>query len=520
MSEASLCVTRRGFVAGVASAAAVGTLGVRSIASAEAPDQWDETYDVVVVGAGAAGYMAAYAAFKAGSSVVLIEKTGATGGDTILSEQRLTVVLPDEFLDQIGQQDSPELYVEEVRKTFPYSAMGMAGLEQPADNPFLLRQAELGPQWAEFGMNEVGLQMSPQAGVIGSTTGPIPPAETVTRYIIPATDDPTAPASGNFIMMLRELSEADGLPVITDMQATKVYRDDSGRAVGIAAYDYKTDSVRYFGASKAVVLTTGSICGNSGMLESYLGIGQAQHGGSAGNTGDGIAMALDAGVALRSMDLGSHWLSFSRPADTKTLTYLEFYSRDEDGNATAIPGIVVNYDAQRFVAESLGYSRVSEAMYDQPYHEGFLVCESSALDVLGAQTGMPFVADSIDELAAAMQVDSEALSATVERFNGFVEAGVDDDFDAYMFGATQILNPPFAAVRLCPRVYYTYGGIAVDVDGHALDEDGQIIPGLYAAGSVCGSFAEQEGVFYQGGLGQAFCFGMQAGRNAAAEEAL
>ena len=66
--------------------------------------------------------------------------------------------------------------------------------------------------------------------------------------------------------------------------------------------------------------------------------------------------------------------------------------------------------------------------------------------------------------------------------------------------------------------YTTYGGVVVDVDGHVLDARGDAIPGLYAAGLCCGSFAEQAGVFYTGGVSQAMAFGRQAGKNASQEE--
>lgn len=86
-----------------------------------------------------------------------------------------------------------------------------------------------------------------------------------------------------------------------------------------------------------------------------------------------------------------------------------------------------------------------------------------------------------------------------------------------MAGTVRLEQPPFFAVRLDPRPYMSLGGIKTDVDSRVLDESGNPIPGFYAAGVCCGSYWEQEGLVYNGGLNQAVAFGYQAGRIAATE---
>lgn len=506
-------MTRKHFVAG-AGLAALGMALCAETAMAATPlvddtanVTWDETYDVVVIGAGGAGYMAAFAAQDAGASVVVLEKSDATGGDTIISDQCPIVRLPQSFQEQLGQDDPVELYIQEVTDTFPFSALGMKGAEKPAEVPFLERYAEIGPEMIEFSLG-LGVDWIPFP-MKGTPTAPLPLTDTVSRL--------TAPASGNIILPLRDAADEAGIPVLTGSRVIKIYVDETGRAVGVASLDYETGTVKYYGANNGVVLASGSFCGDRGMVARFLNRGAAISGGAPGNTGDGIALASGVGAALRDMDLGSHWIPFEHPYGGQCLLNFEGNGIDENGNGCAIKGILVNYDGKRFVAESLGYSRDTEAIYDQPHHEAFYVFDAADAEKYLAAGITPYVAQTLDELAVFMQVDPEALKAEIERWNGFVDAGTDEDFGTYMPGTACIETAPFYAVRIAPRLYYTYGGVQVDVDGRVLNDDGDPIPGFYAAGCVCGSFAEQEGAFYLGGLGQALAFGMQAGRNAAAQ---
>lgn len=148
-----------------------------------------------------------------------------------------------------------------------------------------------------------------------------------------------------------------------------------------------------------------------------------------------------------------------------------------------------------------------------------MVDSKSTQGVISEDLSQDIVAtgDTLEELARGMLVDPQALTDEVARYNAFVEA--DDDFGKLLAGCPKIEDGPFYAVAINGLPYTTYGGIAVDVDGHVLTTDGGTIPALYAAGLCTGSFAEQAGVFYLGGMAQALAFGRQAGKNAAAETA-
>jgi succinate dehydrogenase/fumarate reductase flavoprotein subunit len=97
---------------------------------------------------------------------------------------------------------------------------------------------------------------------------------------------------------------------------------------------------------------------------------------------------------------------------------------------------------------------------------------------------------TLEELASAIGVPAEALTATVARFNGFVEAGADRDFGRFETAENaprKIAQPPFYAFELQPMTRKTMGGVAIDRQGRALKADGQVLPGLYAVGELTGS---------------------------------
>lgn len=127
-----------------------------------------------------------------------------------------------------------------------------------------------------------------------------------------------------------------------------------------------------------------------------------------------------------------------------------------------------------------------------------------------------YQADTLEELAVRMNCDEQGFLDEIERYNGFVDAGEDPDWGRDMTAVTKIEQGPFYAFPITPQYYVTCGGVKTSIDSEVLTEDGRVIPRLYAAGVVCGSYAEQEGLVYYGGFNQALAWGSQAGANAAA----
>ena len=95
--------------------------------------------------------------------------------------------------------------------------------------------------------------------------------------------------------------------------------------------------------------------------------------------------------------------------------------------------------------------------------------------------------ESLEDLADAFEISKSELVDEVDRWNSFIEAGVDEDFQArIMEGATPIQTPPFYAAKLWPKVHHTMGGLVTNLQAQVTNQDYEVIPGLYAAGESAG----------------------------------
>lgn len=499
-------------LAGTAALAAMPALAAEPVVSA-LPETWDYEADVVVVGAGAAGYMAACAAAEEGATALLLEKNHATGGDSAVSGCITIGFWPERTKLDGGFDDTIELWLEDQKNSHPYSHKGMAGLEI-GDLSFIKRQAELMPETYKWFEENTGTTWSSWYYIKNGWT-PQPGWDSV----FPRDWNP----SGGIIPPLRELADSnDSIEVVTTAQVTDILQDAEGRAVGVRLV-LNDERVAYAKANRAVILSTGTFNSNRGMMYKYLGYQMANLAvaASCGQTGDGHIMAQKIGGALRDMDLGSHWSSNNLSGTTSFTGSMSLY-----GSApvyeSSVPGILINRAGKRYCSESLGYSLIAKNTAQQQFNLAWYVVDSKSTQfVIPEDLAQDIVAtgDTLEDLARGMLVDPQTLVDEVARYNAFVEAGTDDDFGKLLAGCPKIEDGPFYAVAINGLPYTTYGGIAVDVDGHVLTVDGGTIPNLYAAGLCTGSFAEQAGVFYLGGMAQAIAFGRQAGKHAAAETA-
>lgn len=471
-----------------ASAAAVGlasTVGcTKENASTGLPDTWWKEADVVVVGAGGAGMVAAITASLASASVLLVEKQPIVGGDTAISAQ---------FVVARGPELTAQELVDMWKMAYTKSMMAMQGKTLPEETPLSLEFAE---KSAEM------LTLLTDQGMKFNALGPW-------AYLA---DDP------GLIAQLQQLMNDQGIAPVTDTRVTKLLKDADGRVVGLQAFN--GDDLVYIKANKGVILTCGAADGDMSIVSKYLpGLTNSSTGGATGNTGDGHKMVREIGGYWRGMDLGSQWFPYEYPADGRL--YLA-----NDGRGL---GAFVNLDGKRFVDEGLDYGWVPSAIWDQPHHTGYYILDSVGAAAYFGMTStndrdylevgsLPKIAGTIRELAAAMQADPDAMEAEIAKYNGYVAAKNDPDFGRqFGEGAAPISTPPFYAVNIRGRHYFDYGGVAVDLDARVLDEEDQPIPGLWAAGAVCGNFFEQEGIRYAGGVGQGMTWGMVAAKSATAE---
>ena len=279
----------------------------------------------------------------------------------------------------------------------------------------------------------------------------------------------------------------------------------------------------------AVVLACGGFARNQTMVRRYAPfLANAQAWGGKGNTGDGIAMAVDLGAALADMDYvaGTFGVAINRYPSLESLPGDELLLR----MAMYRGAIAVNLNAERFADESLSYKQLGALCLRQPKGVAFQVFDQPIMDQSAiAPTlndfqdayakGVIRKADSISALARTVELDPVKLVATVDRYNRLVHQGTDEDFGRSTLGGSygkpvQIRTGPFYILPCCTALLSTYCGLRVDNSMRVLKQDKTPILGLYAAGETVGGF---HGTGYMSGsaLGKAAIFGLVAGRRAA-----
>jgi len=526
-------MNRRDFVLGSLGAATVmglaacspnaagegSTTGTTTSKGGGLPEKWDYETEILVVGGGGGGMVAATKAKELGSNVILIEKASFLGGDTALSSQAA-----QGFWDaRVDAGDSIDLYLEDMKNSHWATEKGQANLDLPQEFPLTMTWLETcsemydwaeehGMAWADVTTQHEAWYPQPQWDTKGTRQW--------------------APSGGSLIAVLQDIAASLDLEIMTSTPATDLIVDENGRVVGAWALDADEKNIA-IKATKAVILACGGFNANRGMMSRYLPVqGTGYCGGCDGNTGDGHMMAKALGGKLKDMELGTHWMVYDDVSSTTIYNgaVMSYGGNAELADAADLPFILVNFEGERFMAETLGYKWVGFWTNIQPFHMNYFVFDSGEtctawLETAAARHGgedksglKVYRADTLDELANMMQVPADSLSATVEHYNGLVDAGVDEDFNRSMRKAAKLQTPPFCAIRMRPRHYTTYGGIAIDTQCRVLNETDEPISGLFAAGTCNGSIVEQEGLYYQGGVGQTMTFGYLAAKVAVEEE--
>ena len=298
---------------------------------------------------------------------------------------------------------------------------------------------------------------------------------------------------------------------------------EDGRVVGVKAEQADGTEV-ILHANKAVILACGGFGNNIEMCQEYNTYwaeipDDMKTTNASGQTGDGIKMGLQAGAALTGMNF-IQLMHVSDPVSGDLFTGL---IPQQSANY-----IMFNQEGKRFVAETSPRDTIAQAAIDN----GGLFFLIADIDIaeearwlsdweVEVENGRAYKADTLEELGKLMGYDDATIATfveEVEKFNGYVDAANDPDFNRTAFDQ-KIDNGPFFATPRKPAIHHTMGGLVIDTDAHVLNEAGEIIPGLYAAGEVTGGI---HGGNRLGGnaVADVMVFGRIAGTNAAAEESV
>ena len=455
-------VSRRNFLGGIFTlgmgAAAMGLTGCaapRSFADEAAQTTIDGgEYDIIVVGSGGAGMAATVGAVDQGAKVLLLEKMPVAGGNTCFAEGGMNACCT-RFQKEAGIEDSVDLMASDTYK---------GGHEK--GNMELIRHMCEGSSDAIDWLASMGIVLS-KLGTSGGAS--------VKRIHRPESGE----AVGKYIVKgMTEQCRQRGVSAVCNTKVEEILMDD-GKVAGVRATNPNGLPIEY--RCKALIVATGGFGANKEMLAQYRPeLRDAVTTNQPGTQGDGIVFSTAVG------------------ADTVDIDQIQVHPTVEQTTATLLSenirgdgAILVNTDGVRFTNELLTRDRVSEAEWAQPGRGAFAVFDQSvhdnnlSIEEKFVARNLIHVADNFNDLAKLMGVTEDAFVATVKSYNDNIANGVDDPL-----GRTKSLNPlvkpPYYALPVAPGVHHCMGGLRVNAAAEVLDADGNVIPGLFAAGEVTG----------------------------------
>lgn len=464
------------------------------------------TADVVVIGAGGAGMAAAVTANQDGKSVIVIEKTSNMGGNTALAGGALNAV-DDGSETATSRNDSVEFHYEQT-----YNGGDKQG--DPELVRTLVENAWDGVEW----LKSLGMEF--QDGVF-----------TVTGGMWERAHKPVEPEGSGFFKTYKGYMEKnDGITMKYNTKAEHLIVED-GVVTGVVCTG-ETGNTVTVKANNGVVLATGGFGQNVEMREKFNAETKQwptldetiPSTNTTAITGDGIAMAEEVGAELVQMS-NIQLLPLGDPQTGSLSGNIEHAVESR---------IFVNKEGNRFVNEGGRRDEMTLALFEQPDTTMYIVMDSDGYptgdevnnfnetinDLVAA--GRAYKADTLEELAEQIGVPAENLVATVEEYNrhclgGDLE-GQADEFGRTLFTDTDKVNNgindgPFYAAERVPTVHHTMGGVRINNNTEVIDTEGNVIPGLYAAGEVTGGI---HGSNRLGGnaLTDTVVFGRIAGKNA------
>lgn len=463
----------------------------------------DEGYDVIVVGSGLAGHSAAYAAASEGADVLWIEKEDKLGGAALWATG--TYCAPGtEIQKNQGIEDSPELMIEDINR------IGKNKADQALLKLFAEKSTEV---WEWFMAN--GLVPSDKGAVIDPVHSP---------YSVPRTMTPAKNSANEYNKVLKaRMDEAEG--DVTVLLATRAIAliTEEGAVTGVKTESENGTANHH---AKAVILATGGYGSNPEIITEYMPKYERMVTITPPHaTGDGLLMAKAAGAALVNMDYQVPYFGGMRSSEeSRNVTFFDLTSGFAD---RWIGDIWVDQTGKRFINEDHYDEDPRETALNQvPDTEAFILFDQGMVEANGGiipirkwderlDNGYSVKkADSLEELAASFDLPVQAVMATVDQVNADAGAGAVDAFGKETVHALD--TPPYYGVRSYGVIFMTQGGIKTNDKLEVLSEDGEVIPGLYAAGEVMGT-TQWGGHGLSGGTGNAppLVFGREAGRNAA-----
>ena len=458
--------------------------------------------DVVIVGAGGAGMTAAITAAAEGKSVVIVESQSMVGGNSVratggMNAGKTVYQDENEFGESAGVEKTLKAAAEKYADNETITALAKTVSEQWAAyqaNPTgyfdSVELMELDTMIGGKGINDPALVetlCSNSADAIdwlgeqGITLNSVSSAggASVKRIHRPVNEEGKVVSVGAYMVpLLEEDCQKAGVQMMLNTTATEILTDDNGAAVGIKATGASGETITI--NAKAVILTSGGFGANMDMVVEYKPeLKGFMTTNAPGILGQGIKMAQAIG------------------ADTVDMDQIQIHPTVQYDSASLITeglrgdgAVLINSEGKRFIDEVSTRDVVSAAEIAQPGSYSWLIIDQKMVDDSSViqgyiKKGYTFEGKTYEELAEQIGVDGAALAETMNTWNGYVEAKNDPDFGRTSF-ADKLDTAPYYAIKVTAGVHHTMGGLKINTNTEVLNENGEIIPGLFAAGEVTG----------------------------------
>jgi len=414
----------------------------------------DEECDIVIVGAGGAGLCAAIEAKQGGAKVILLEKMGVAGGNTISATGGLNAA-ETKVQKDLGIADTKTQFIEDTMK----------GGKNINDLALVTEMAEKAPETVDWLM-EVGVDLSDVGKMAGSTNN--------------RTHRPQGGAAvgAHMVPVLEKAAVSAGIDLRKSSKVVDVI-SENGKAAGVKV---EKDGSTYTIKAKAVIIATGGFGANPEMVIKYQpgldGFGTTNHKGA---TGDAFAWVEKFDAALTQME------------------QIQTHPTVVPGNGLMITeavrgngAIMVNREGKRFGSEMATRDVMSAAVLQQTGKTAYLVFDTSVRKSLKAiegyvKKGLLTEGETPEALAEKLGMPAADLAATIATYNSYVAAGEDPDFGRKGSEMPRQLNEgPYFAVEVGPAIHHTMGGIKINTKAEVISNSGTVVPGLFAAGEVTG----------------------------------
>lgn len=504
-------ITRKELLRTAALGTAAGVaLAARPFAAVAAENvTWDEECEVLVVGSGYAGLAAAYEALQAGANVKVIEKLAIAGGNSMVADGDMAVV-GSVAQEAAGVVDSVEAFINDLQVAGLYlnDVEKCRVLAEKSNETWEWTREVLGVEW------EID-EATGQPGVIPYG------GHSILRTIHPAVGH----GSAMVLPLIEKLAEL-GLEVECERMFVALVQDEAGRIVGAKVQngaegnDPATGTTCFVKATRGVVLASGGFGGDVAwrMQHDPRLDANVDCTNMPGATSESLCAAIDCGALTVHLDWiqCGPWCSPDEMGYGVSPTWIDSVA----GYAPSINPLT----GERCVNELTDRKRYCDVIFEvgvplvQVANEANNPGWSNESLQKSIANEVTWVFDSLEEIAEAFDLPKEAFLAQMDAYNGYVAAGVDEQFGkAIPAAAKPVDEPPFYVTRLWPKVHHTMGGVKTDVDCRVLDAYLQPIAGLFAAGEVVGGV---HGACRLGSCATTDCLvnGRIAGQMAAANE--